>query len=298
MRRDRACLAGERRLGGMRQRGAQLGRTATSTRRSKARARSAPPSKAAAPNCALQAGTRRIRWAARCAACWARRWSAGLLRAGRGGLRARHHARAARPRSRWRSGSSARWALSAGARGAREGGVRRRRRPAPRSALRPATERSFSPGSSGHRWATGRQHRRWTVSAGLGRTERAPTYYELYANGVHVATGAFERGDALLGIERSTPRRAAGLQWQRRPRSQRQGPGVRHALLALHRAGPPATTSTSSDEGDTETFPEYRFARCAARLRGFELEGRTRVAELPWALDLTGAARSGARRPT
>lgn len=41
--------------------------------------------------------------------------------------------------------------------------------------------------------------RHWSLSASLSATERAPTYFELYANGVHAATGAYERGDPALG---------------------------------------------------------------------------------------------------
>jgi iron complex outermembrane receptor protein len=38
----------------------------------------------------------------------------------------------------------------------------------------------------------------WSLAATLGYTERAPTFYELYANGAHVATGTYELGDANL----------------------------------------------------------------------------------------------------
>jgi len=40
----------------------------------------------------------------------------------------------------------------------------------------------------------------WSLDANLTRSERAPMFYELLANGVHVASGAFERGDASLGM--------------------------------------------------------------------------------------------------
>ncbi len=43
----------------------------------------------------------------------------------------------------------------------------------------------------------------WSLAANLGYTERAPTFYELYANGAHVATGAFEVGDASLNKEKA-----------------------------------------------------------------------------------------------
>jgi iron complex outermembrane receptor protein len=43
----------------------------------------------------------------------------------------------------------------------------------------------------------------WSLAATLGYTERAPTFYELYANGAHVATGTYELGDANLKKEKA-----------------------------------------------------------------------------------------------
>lgn len=147
-----------------------------------------------------------------------------------------------------------------------------------------ATRRRFTP-TSASLGAT------WTLAPGLAltldaaHTERAPAYYELYANGVHVATAAYERGDPALGLERS---RALGLtlEW-------RDGPnGVKASwhhtrfdrFIALVASG----DSVVTDEG--ETVPEYRFEGVRARLRGFEIEGRWRALDGPWRLDLTAVA--------
>src|SRR5690606_28974190 len=43
----------------------------------------------------------------------------------------------------------------------------------------------------------------WSVAANAAYTERAPTFYELYANGPHEATGQFLVGDQALGKERA-----------------------------------------------------------------------------------------------
>jgi len=56
----------------------------------------------------------------------------------------------------------------------------------------------------------------WTLGAALARTERAPNAQELYADGPHAATNAYELGDPNLGAERSlaldvTLRRRTGL---------------------------------------------------------------------------------------
>ncbi len=43
----------------------------------------------------------------------------------------------------------------------------------------------------------------WSLAGNLSHNERAPSYFELYANGAHVATGQFEIGDSSLKKERS-----------------------------------------------------------------------------------------------
>jgi iron complex outermembrane recepter protein len=128
----------------------------------------------------------------------------------------------------------------------------------------------------------------WSATASLGRTQRAPTYYELYANGVHVATGAYEVGDATLGTERST-HAELGLQW-RAGASQFKAQlfATRFArYIALEATG--NAVDVVNEDGDTESVPEVAFRALPARLHGLELEGRTRLPTSPWSLDLTGA---------
>jgi iron complex outermembrane receptor protein len=43
----------------------------------------------------------------------------------------------------------------------------------------------------------------FSVASQLAHTERAPTFYELFANGPHAATGNYEQGDAGLDTEKS-----------------------------------------------------------------------------------------------
>ncbi|MGT2430864.1 TonB-dependent receptor [Cupriavidus basilensis] len=44
----------------------------------------------------------------------------------------------------------------------------------------------------------------WSLTSNLAYTERAPTFYELYANGPHLATGSWEQGDPNAAKERAT----------------------------------------------------------------------------------------------
>lgn len=129
----------------------------------------------------------------------------------------------------------------------------------------------------------------WQVQATAGSTQRAPAYYELYANGVHVATAAFEQGDARLSVERSR-HTEAGLSWRNGPHSLKASVfGTRFAnFIALEATGLDFTVPGEGGEADT-LVPVYRFQGVRARMRGAELEGRTRVFQGLMTLDLSGS---------
>jgi iron complex outermembrane receptor protein len=124
----------------------------------------------------------------------------------------------------------------------------------------------------------------WAVSGMLARTERAPAYYELYANGVHVATAAYERGDPTLGVERGT-HVDLGLQWQAAGSSL-----TAHVYqmrfdryISLDATG--LDIEVPDEDGGVGLVPEYRFHAVPARLWGAEVEGRHRLWEGAWSLD-------------
>lgn len=151
----------------------------------------------------------------------------------------------------------------------------------PGGAFGSAQRRRFQPlsGSLGATWRGGSG---WLLTASLGRTERAPAYYELFANGVHLATAAYERGDASLPTERSRhaelglASRGAGMQWK----------------LQLFRTdfaryvGLAATGDRF--ERDDELLPVYAFRPTRARLQGFEAELRVPLQAAGWAIEWTG----------
>lgn len=62
--------------------------------------------------------------------------------------------------------------------------------------------RQFSPQSmaASASWQTLPQ---WRLSTSLSHVQRAPKDYELFANGPHVATAAWEKGDATLAVEKA-----------------------------------------------------------------------------------------------
>ncbi len=149
----------------------------------------------------------------------------------------------------------------------------------------PAQSRHFAMGSASvsNRFELNPQ---WSVSSSLGYSERAPTSFELYANGLHAATGTFEVGNAQLGPERGIQFDVA-TQWKSKHHSFRLGLFANHfsRFISLDDVG---NTRSETLDGVTQTFPESRFNPVRARLAGIELEGQRRLVSQPWTLDLSG----------
>lgn len=149
----------------------------------------------------------------------------------------------------------------------------------------PASSRSFSPRSfslsGGYKLAgEAGSAKGLNLTANLNRSERAPMFYELHANGVHVASGAFERGDVDLGKERANGV-DVGLAWQ----------GAEQMLrLNVYRTQFSSYIALDATgvqiDADGESLPEYAFKSVPALLQGFELEGR---------LDLPASLLAGAK---
>lgn len=112
----------------------------------------------------------------------------------------------------------------------------------------------------------------WSLSGVLGSTQRAPAYYELFANGLHVATAAYERGNAELGLERST-HADLGLAWEDgSSRAQVQTYAMHFAnYIGLEASG------AQVDDGEGGTVPEYVFRGVRAQLWGLEAEATHRL---------------------
>lgn len=129
----------------------------------------------------------------------------------------------------------------------------------------------------------------WKVSASVGSTQRAPAYYELYANGVHLATAAFEQGDPQLGLERSR-HGELGLAWQQGGHSFKANLFRTDFanFIALDATG--LDVSVPGEPGEPPRLvPEYRFQGVRARLQGVEVEGQFRVLQSRLTLDLSGS---------
>ncbi len=126
----------------------------------------------------------------------------------------------------------------------------------------------------------------FSLSSNLSSSQRAPTFYELFANGVHVASGAFEVGDVNLGLERAKSV-DLGLHWKRG--EAKWGVQVYQTRFANYIALDASGRSIDEvgEDGETKSVPEFLYRGVRARLHGVELEGRQPLpAVAGWGLTL------------
>ncbi|WP_410951777.1 TonB-dependent receptor [Pseudomonas sp. S1(2024)] len=129
----------------------------------------------------------------------------------------------------------------------------------------------------------------WSLAANLGYTERAPTFYELYANGAHVATGAFEVGDASLNKEKAV---SADLALRFDNGTHKGSVGVfyshfRNYIGLISTGNIREGHDHDHDEDDHDHdhdhdhggFPEYQYQGVRARFYGIEAQDRWQLAE-------------------
>ena len=158
--------------------------------------------------------------------------------------------------------------------------------------------RTFTPGSYalGSLWnlggaTPGEKGSGWSATTNLSYTQRAPKDYELYANGPHIATGAYEVGDATLNLERST-NLDLGLAWK--TGYNRFGVNAFINQFANY-IGQQATGNSRDSDGNlvsqaacangssaesgctAQVLPEYAFRQVKARFSGLEATGNLRL---------------------
>lgn len=125
------------------------------------------------------------------------------------------------------------------------------------------------------------QHLSDTVRLGatVFRTERAPSTEELYSNGPHLATGAFERGDSTLGKETST-----GSELSIRHRADN------HALsLNVFYTNYDEFIFQRETGAEEDELPVFQFTAEDAEFYGFEAKGDLDVYEgSKWSIGIDG----------
>ncbi|KAF1044927.1 TonB-dependent receptor [Xylophilus sp.] len=119
----------------------------------------------------------------------------------------------------------------------------------------------------------------WQLTGNLAYTQRAPKDYELFANGPHIATAAWETGDPALGLEKSTGL-DLGAAWKDGPHRFAVNAYVNNFSNYI---GLTPTGDVLSEEGERnptdgdETLPEYRYQGVRARFYGLEASGNVRL---------------------
>jgi len=163
------------------------------------------------------------------------------------------------------------------------------------------TEKTFNVGSTSF-GALFKLNPSINLTANLAISQRAPVFYELFADGAHVATAAYEVGDVNLQREKSTAL-DVGLQWKfgaSSKSSMRVGAFTNRFsnFIALRRTGVDRDAEGNAHVGDcgdgtslesgctAGILPEFRYQGVKARLSGFEAEGKLRLVESPYTWDL------------
>lgn len=113
----------------------------------------------------------------------------------------------------------------------------------------------------------------WSFTGNLSHNERAPSYFELYADGVHAATGTYEQGQANLTIEKSN-----GLDGQIRWKSGQDSLtiGAYYTKFSNY-IGLRSTIMEETVDGDH--YKISQFSGIKADFKGVELEEKTMLTD-------------------
>ncbi len=149
----------------------------------------------------------------------------------------------------------------------------------------PAGSASFTPASFAFAWAKD-LNPSWTSTINLTRTERAPNFQELYADGPHVATDVYEVGNRNLGKEQGF-----GLEWElakvRGPLSGSFSVYYNRfsSFIALQRNGygPDLSAGGGHDysSGGTDELARYDFTSVPADFFGSEVKVNVQFIDTP-----------------
>lgn len=148
----------------------------------------------------------------------------------------------------------------------------------------PAETRNFST-KSGSVGGVYSLTRTYAIALNLSRTERAPNYQELFANGPHIATNAFEIGNRSFGLEVSN---AVDLSLRKREGRVTGSAGVFYNRFSNFIAL--VSDASFVDPDPARNLPGLRFTGVPAEFKGAEASARILLVDRPYriALDLKG----------
>lgn len=149
----------------------------------------------------------------------------------------------------------------------------------------PSQSKSFTPYSLAA-GALFKLDEQWSVTTNLSHNERAPSYFELYADGEHVATDQYEVGSSDLKKERSNGIDAQ-LRWKQNHDSFHIGAYYTRFsnFIGLFNSGELVNEDGIPGQADSD-ITEARFTGAKATFKGLEAEGKFRVYDQVGSLDL------------
>ncbi|WP_025733448.1 TonB-dependent receptor plug domain-containing protein [Carnimonas nigrificans] len=115
----------------------------------------------------------------------------------------------------------------------------------------------------------------WSLTGNLSYTERAPTFYELYANGPHGATGTYEVGNPDASREKAISADAA-LEFDTGKHTGRIGVFYTHFSNYLGMRG-----TGEEQPGEDGPLPVYEYADTKARFFGVEAQSKWQLYDGP-----------------
>ncbi|HYD33989.1 MAG TPA: TonB-dependent receptor [Methylophilaceae bacterium] len=138
----------------------------------------------------------------------------------------------------------------------------------------------------------------WSIATNLSHNERAPSYFELFANGPHLATAQYEVGDADLDKERSNGIDVQ-LRWKTAKHSFKVGAFYTRFSNFISLANTDNTRGLDGELNPTDTdedgmadisgeeiLPEAQFMAVPAVFKGLEAEAKFHIYEGSGDLDL------------
>jgi len=123
----------------------------------------------------------------------------------------------------------------------------------------------------------------WSLTGNISHNERAPTYFELFANGLHKATGVYEEGQADLKKEKSNGIDGQ-IRWKSGQDSLTFGAYFNRFSNFIGLLSTNDPERVHHDEHDSEpehytTYKKSRFTGIRAEFKGVELEGKTMLTD-------------------
>jgi iron complex outermembrane recepter protein len=118
----------------------------------------------------------------------------------------------------------------------------------------------------------------WSLTGNLSHNERAPSYFELFANGVHTATGTYQEGQSDLKKEKSNGLDGQ-IRWKSGQDSLTFGAYFNKFSNFIGLLSTNIDGEGHSEEEDEITYKKSTFSGIKAEFKGVELEGKTMLTD-------------------